>query len=214
MRLSSSNTSLITFEHDVNVSAVAKSECFKFLAVILKNLLKSDDPKFRQLRLSNAKIQRITAHAAVMSFLQQTACFDHVQENGESLLRIHPISRAPSQTALESALKEVTAAQERVEFHLPRTVSHSSSNASLSSACDTLQPRTEKQKARKLAEEQAVSDKEAARVARKRTVSQIKADKHVRENDPNWKPSVSAAAAKSGDVSITTFRDKFGENDE
>lgn len=46
--------------------------------------------------------------------------------------------------------------------------------------------------------------------SRKRTVAQIKADKHVRENDPNWKPATSAAASKSGEA-MTTFRDKFGE---
>lgn len=222
-------SSLQTFEHDVNVSAVVKAEVFKFLAVILKNLLKSDDAKYRQLRLgsSNPKIQRLTAHSAVMSFLQHVVGFDLVtehqeeqqpgeqQQQSQQFLRI--VSRLPSAAALQSALEQVTAAQERVDSSIPKTVSNSSSATSLPDIVMTTEPSllllTEKQKARKLAEQHAVREKEATKHARKRTVAQIQADKHVRENDPNWKPSVSAAAAKSGDAAILTFRDKFGEND-
>jgi hypothetical protein len=205
LRLSSSvSSSLTIFEQDVNVSAVEKSNCFKFLSVILKNLLKSgEDPKYRQLRLSNAKVQRITAHAAVMAFLKQTIGFETVQEDGESLLKI--VSNMQGTTVLEAALSQVTTSQERVSLLLPRTVSNSSSAASLPDV-----QLTEKQKYRKVQEEKDVLEKEEARAARKRTVAQIKADKHTRENDPNWKPSVNAAAAKAGD-SINTFRDKFGE---
>jgi hypothetical protein len=201
MRLGLTNTSLQTFEVDVNVSNVNKAEVFKFLAVILKNLLNSDDPKFRQLRLSNAKIQRITAHAAVMSYLQQVVGFEMIQENGESLLRI--VGAALSGLSLQSSFEEVTAAKERVTSLIPTTVSNSSSVASLPEL-------TSKQKTRKMMEEKAVLEKEAVKKARKQTVANIKADKHVRENDPNWKPAASAAAAKSG-VVMNTFRDKFGE---
>jgi hypothetical protein len=145
----------------------------------------------------------MTHHAAVMSYLQQLVGFDMVHENGESLLRI--LYRVPSEMSLQSALQEVTSSQERVESLIPKTVSNSSSAASLPEML------TEKQKARKLAEEAAAADKDAARTARKRTVEQIKTDKHVRENDPNWKPSVSAAAAKSGDA-MTTFHKKTMSN--
>lgn len=69
---------------------------------------------------------------------------------------------------------------------------------------------TEKQKARILLEQKQAMEKEQERKERKRTSAQIKADKYVRENDPNWKPSVSAAANKNGS-SMQTFRDKFGE---
>jgi PUB domain len=189
----SSMSLLSTFEHDVNLSAATKHECLKFLATILKNLSK-DDPKYRQLRLGNAKIQRITStHPSIMSYLQMLG-FATVQEDGETLLRC-----AVPPANLASELGHVTAACERVA---PAIISHSNSAASLT---------TEKQKARTLAEQKEAEEKEAARVARKRTVQQIKADQFVRQNDPNWKPSVSAAAAKSGD-SMTTFRDKFGEN--
>jgi len=197
MRITLSNNALSTFEHDVNVSASTKRECLKFLTVILKNLGK-DEPKYRQLKLSNAKVQRLTsAHPAIMSYLQSLG-FSTVQEDGESLLRC-----AQPPANLESELSHVSAALDRVAP--AAVISHSSSAASLPDM------QSEKQKARKLKEEKEELEKEAARVARKRTVNQIKADKHVRENDPNWKPSVSAAAAKSGD-SMSTFRDKFGEN--
>jgi hypothetical protein len=146
MRLGLTNTSLQTFEVDVNVSNVNKAEVFKFLAVILKNLLNSDDPKFRQLRLSNAKIQRITAHAAVMSYLQQVVGFEMIQENGESLLRI--VGAALSGLSLQSSFEEVTAAKERVTSLIPTTVSNSSSVASLPEL-------TSKQKTRKMMEEKA-----------------------------------------------------------
>jgi hypothetical protein len=216
MRLTQSNTSLQTFEQDVNVSASTKSECFKFLRVIIQNLLKTDGDdltKYRQLRLTNAKVQRITGHAAVLAYLQQTIGFERVLENGESLLRI--LGREAEPSTLQTALAQVTAAQERIQCLLPRihTVSNSSSAASLPDVAVVTQPQpqlTAKQQTRILSEKRELADKEAARVARKRTVAQIKADKHVRENDPNWKPAVSAASAKNGDT-MESFRGKFGE---
>ena len=83
----------------------------------------------------------------------------------------------------------------------------SSSSSSKASASGM----SEKQKARLLREEQLRKEKEQAKESRKRTAAQIKADKHVRQNDPNWKPSVNAAAAKAG-TSLQTFRDKYGEH--
>lgn len=158
MRLSMTSTSLQTFEMDVNVSNVSKSEVLKFLSVIIQNLLKSgDDPKYRQLRLSNAKIQRMTAHAAVMSYFQQVVGFETIQENGESLLRI--VRAVPSESSLESALKEVTCARERIESRIPKTVSNSSSANSLPEIL------TAKQKTRKMMEEKAVLEKLAVKNA-------------------------------------------------
>ena len=192
--LGSSSTALSTFEYDVNLSASTKHECFKFLATVVKNLGK-DDPKYRQLRLGNAKIARFTStHPAIMMYLQTIGFVESVQE-GETLL---VCTTPPLNLAAE--LARVTAAGERLA---PAVISHSSSTASLAEL-------TEKQKARRLTEQKEAADKEAARVARQRTVQQIEADKHVRTHDANWKPSVSAAAAKSGD-SMTSFRDKFGE---
>lgn len=201
MRITVSSTSnaLSTFEHDVNVSASTKRECLKFLSVILKNLSNKDEPKYRQLRLSNAKIRRLTtAHPAIMSYLQGLG-FATVEEDGESLLRC---TQPPA--TLEAELRAVAAALERAAPAAAAVIGNPGSAASLPEL-------SEKQRARKLREEREAAEKEAARAARKRTQAQIRADKHARENDPNWKPSVSAAAAKAGD-SMSTFRDKFGEN--
>ena len=69
---------------------------------------------------------------------------------------------------------------------------------------------SKKQKARRLLEEKERQDKLAAKQYRKRNIEMLKADKFTRENDPNWKPGVSAACAKSG-TCLQTFRDRHGE---
>jgi predicted lipid-binding transport protein (Tim44 family) len=74
-----------------------------------------------------------------------------------------------------------------------------------------LEKLSEKQKARRLLEEKERKEKEIARLHRKKTAAQIKQDKWVRANDPNWKSGVSAAMAKSGS-GIETFRDRHGEH--
>jgi hypothetical protein len=122
----------------------------------------------------------------------------------------------PAPMMASQVLSAVTAAYTRVAAHqLQRSGSSNvSSNGTASGTGSSSfggdEPLTEKQKARLLLEQKELHDKEEARLARKRTSAQIKADKHVRENDPNWKPSVNAAAAKTGST-ISTFRDRFGE---
>ena len=69
---------------------------------------------------------------------------------------------------------------------------------------------SEKQKARRLQEKQE-QEKEDAKQERQRNLALFKQDCMVREMDPNWKPGLSAACAKSGS-SISTFRDKYGES--
>ena len=140
-------------------------------------------------------------------------------------------SRLPSPEVLQEELRILKAIVQRLESTTgvtlstqPRVVSNSSSSASLESedkgasvptATTTTAAftgkMTEKQKARILMEEKVALQKLQDDQARKRTIQQIQNDKYVRQNDPNWKPSVSAAAAKSGDT-MSTFRDKFGEN--
>ena len=150
----------------------------------------------------------------------------------EPLLRIVDESRLPSPEVLQEELRILKAIVQRLESTTgvtlstqPRVVSNSSSSASLESedkgasvptATTTTTATftgkmTEKQKARILMEEKVALQKLQDDQARKRTIQQIQNDKYVRQNDPNWKPSVSAAAAKSGDT-MSTFRDKFGEN--
>lgn len=191
------NKYIQTFELDVNLSAKSKSESLKFLGVILKNLLeKGSDPKYRQVRLSNPKIQRLTSHTSVLSYLIQAGNFTKVQEDGETFLRCPTL---PNASLLQNCLAEIEGAKNRVDASIGGLEQSYSG------------PLSEKQKARMLREEAEQAQKEADKKARLDTVAKIAADKHVRENDPNWKPSVSAAAAKAGD-SMSTFRDKYGES--
>ena len=122
--------------------------------------------------------------------------FTKVQEDGESFLQCTTV---PAASVLQSCLVEVEAAKNRVDASIGGLEKVYTGSLS------------EKQKARILREEAEEAQKVADKKARLNTVAQIAADKHVRENDPNWKPSVSAAAAKAGD-SMSTFRDKYGES--
>lgn len=69
---------------------------------------------------------------------------------------------------------------------------------------------SEKQKARLLMEQKAQLEKQREKEFRKQTRAKIAADKLVRQKDENWKPTVSAAAAKTGS-GLLTFRDRHGE---
>lgn len=93
----------------------------------------------------------------------------------------------------------------------PRTVEESL--ATLAPTPSTLLPferLSEKQKARRLMEEKDQREKELAKVHRAKAVEQLRRDKFVRENDPNWKSGPSAAVNKTGNT-IATFRDRHGE---
>ena len=119
--------------------------------------------------------------------------FQQVTENDDTFLRCSN----PALETVNSALSQVAAARARIDqLLLPKSTSFSQL--------------TEKQKARLLHNQKLEREREEAQRMRKHTLSQIAADKDVRENDPNWKPSVSAAAQKSGDT-MQSFRDKFGE---
>lgn len=196
---------IVTFETDVNVSLADKASVLKMLKTILANLadpVKQNDPKYRQLRLGNAKIASMTLYPVIMSLLVSLGFARITQDDGESLLKI--TGTVPA--TISTHATQVAAAYERVAAQVLQ-------KKSLNTSGTTTTELTSKQKARIVTEQAALKEKEVARAARKRTAAQIKTDKYVRENDPNWKPAVNAAAAKSGD-SITTFRDKYGENDE
>jgi hypothetical protein len=189
---------ITTFEHDVNVSASEKSNVLNMLQTILHNLATKDDEKFRSLRLGNAKIQHLTRYPTIMMLLTQVAGFSRMTVDNEDMLKVTTVP-----DGLDSVLSLISGAFQRVSVLVPKAATDTS---------NTSQPRlTEKQKARLLAEQKLEREKQEAREARKRTAAQIQADKYVRENDPNWKPQVNAAAAKSG-TSISTFRDKYGES--
>uniref|UniRef100_A0A7S2YT59 PUB domain-containing protein n=1 Tax=Entomoneis paludosa TaxID=265537 RepID=A0A7S2YT59_9STRA len=211
MSMYNRHTLLSTLEHDVNVSVTEKTAAFKLLQTILKNLVASPtEAKFRQLRLSNPKIQSMTRHTCLLQYLQMTIGFQTTQNaEGQAILQI-PDALVLDATLMQEAYSTAQTIYQRLAAQCP-TLTKSSSSVSTTSSSTSSLPLSEKQKARLLAEQKEAAEKEEARQARKRTAAQIKIDKHVRQTDENWKPSVSAAAAKAGDA-MTTFRDKFGEN--
>mmetsp|Transcript_29363 Transcript_29363/g.41085 ORF Transcript_29363/g.41085 Transcript_29363/m.41085 type:complete len:247 (-) Transcript_29363:54-794(-) len=219
-----------------NMSIQEKIDCFKVLKVVVKNLadpVKANDTtmKYRQLRLSNPKIhQTVGRHGEAMAYLQAIGFVitqdETTTKEKESLLKLK--DSIVNVALFQTSLQEVTTALEMVDSSssnntttntnkrsLSRCSSSNSSTYSSSSNNEekksSYEPRiTEKQKARLLLEQKEKEEKQKAKQLRKQTSAQIKMDKHVRLNDPNWKPSVAAAAAKAGD-SMSTFRDKYGE---
>jgi len=210
-----------TFEHDVNVSGVEKQKALKTVQTILRNLSdpeKSRDEKYRQLRCSNPKIRALLQNASIAALLRSAVGFRQTDGGGagEEEEAVLKVPHVPDRAAMETVLAVVSGALQRVSSSVLASTSSSLSAVSSSSsicsetATTTTTTMSEKQKARMLREKQLEKEREQAKESRKRTAAQIKADKHVRENDPDWKPSVSSAAGKSGSA-ISTFRDKYGE---
>lgn len=202
-----------------------KIACLKTLRIVVKNLadpLKSADPKFRQLKLSNEKVKaKITPCPSAIDYMKAIGFSQVTDSDGEEYLRIDA-TKTIDISHMQSSLVELNNA---LEMLTPKDVNSSfkeekkSSEGVLpskrpqpaSSSSSTTEKLSEKQKARLLMEEKERKEKEAAKAARKKTAALIKADKYVRENDENWESKQSAACVKSG-TGISTFRDKYGEN--
>lgn len=197
---------------DGRITLGQKTDAVKTLQVVLKNAvsdpIKSLDPKYRQLKLGNDKLQqRLFSIPVVMEVLQLVG-FQQQTVDGEECLVL------PAQTGSGAAggggggnrgpecVAELQVTRQRLAF----IASPNSTNVPVVPA-DKM---SEKQKARKLKEEREKQEKLAAKANRKRNLALLKADKHTRENDPNWKPKVSAACDKAW-IGISTFRDKYGE---
>lgn len=145
------------------------------------------------------------------------------ETDGEQYLRIDS-SKTIDISHMQSSLIEVNNALEMIT---PKDVNPSFSEEKKSADGNNILPSkrsltysfsssttghlSEKQKARILMEEKERKAREEAKTARKKTSALIKQDKYVRENDENWESKQSAACVKSG-TSISTFRDKYGEN--
>lgn len=183
--------------------------------------MKSKDPKFRQLKLSNEKVKaKITPCPSAIDYMKAIGFSQVTDSDGEEYLRIDA-AKIIDISHMQSSLVELNNA---LEMLTPKDVNPSfteekkssdgilpkrTQSASMSSS--TTEKLSEKQKARLLMEEKERKEKEAAKAARKKTAALIKADKYVRENDENWESKQSAACVKSG-TGISTFRDKYGEN--
>lgn len=217
---------------DTNVTAtnVQKIECLKLLKVVVKNLsdaTKCCDPKYRQLRLSNEKVEKkLLPCPSAISYLEAIGFQKVTDQDGSRLLRIVE-SVTVDVNKMEASLLELTNALEMLghnssemkksssfveEKKTPEgytTLGKSLSSTSISSTNSG--PMSEKQKARLLMEKKRQREAAEAKAARAKTSAMIKQDKYVRKHDENWKSGQSAACVKSGD-SISTFRDKYGEH--
>uniref|UniRef100_A0A7S2PBQ1 PUB domain-containing protein n=1 Tax=Leptocylindrus danicus TaxID=163516 RepID=A0A7S2PBQ1_9STRA len=208
-----------------------KVDCLKLLSVVIKNLgdeVKSLDPKYRQLRLSNEKVaKKIIPCPSAIDYLKAIG-FQEVDDGEASKYLRIPDDKSVDLALMRSSLLELNNALDIVGGgqQKKQTVSASSSNITeekktpegiiiqsskkVSSKYPSTGKLSEKQKARLLMEKKRKQEAEDAKAARARNIAMLKQDKFVRENDENWKSGVSSACVKSGD-GISTFRDKYGE---
>lgn len=206
----------LILDSKVTATVEQKIECLSLLKIVVRNLAdpaKSTDPKFRQLRLSNEKVRRKLrlCDPSATAYLYSVGFVRTKENDGEDFLRV---TGTVDVDDMGRRLLELTNALAMLE---PPKKSSSSSSFVEEKKTPEGGPSTvtgklsEKQKARILLEKKRKAEKEEAKSERARNVAMLKADKHTRMHDPNWKSGVSAACMKSGD-GISTFRDKFGEN--
>ena len=222
LRLSSSpTTSTANYVNrlvgDPSRTMLQKKNCLTVLKVVLKNLVdpsKSGDIKYRTLKLDNPKLQeKLFSIPYIKEMLEQTLGFEEstTPENDPCLV----MTTLPSDlTILRNCLDEVSSSLAAINASSGGDISGNIEPLHQCNKKPRLPPTeqlSEKQKARRLMEEKDQLEREKAKEERKRQVQLLKQDKLVRETDPNWKPGVSAACAKSG-TGISTFRDKYGEN--
>jgi hypothetical protein len=202
LRLSSTSGCKPFFERlveDGRLSLGQKTDALKTARVLISNAVdpaKSQDPKFRRLKLGNAKLQQKIFSIPVMMELLQFVGFEHQSVEGEACLVMKDGFTEPCQ----ACLVDLQVAQDRL----------TTLSTNININAPVLQKLTGKQIERRLLEEKERQDKLAAKDNRKRNLAMLKEDKRARHSDPNWKPQVSAACAKTGS-GISTFRDKYGE---
>jgi PUB domain len=213
----------------------------KTLKVVLNNLIdpvKQDNPKYRTLNLSNPKLMETLWNGIpylATEWFQQTLGFVVEIKEGSAddtptqFLVLPPSPPSSSSTSrllqqsmyqtlhtnLETALRLVDIDNNDTSAAAAVSVESSHKKAKRQQHDEEppppLESLTEKQKARRLLEQAKARDQAKAKEERARQIALLQQDKHTRIHDPNWKPGLSAACAKSG-TSISTFRDKYGEN--
>jgi len=219
---------------DTSVSLTQKSDCLKTLGIVLKNLIDAskgasiDGAKYRTLKTDNPKLRsRLFCCDGVRSLLLDADLVGMVAT--ESALTT--ATDVPSPELRDAiglrVLPAVSTAQREIAARLERDGSNGTSTKKAklsehdsngrrsalvpsSSAAPVVEKLSEKQKARRLLEEKRRLEKEREKAFRNETRAKIAADKLVRQKDENWKPSVSAAADKTG-TGLLTFRDRHGE---
>jgi hypothetical protein len=198
--------------------------------VVLRNLvdpIKSQDVKYRTLKLDNAKLhQKLFSITYMRDLLGVLGFCESTNADGVSCLMMEDqkVASSQTQTTVTGCLEELVQTQENLTTEPTNKKPKVQSQSQAQSMAVDEQPAkvfyhgdldklSEKQKARRMLAEKEKLDKVKAKEHRKKNLALLKADKVTRETDPNWKPGVSAACAKSG-TGISTFRDKYGETDE
>eukprot|EP00980_Cylindrotheca_fusiformis_P005541 scaffold1172_cov115-Cylindrotheca_fusiformis.AAC.16 len=185
---------------DGRLSLDQKMAAVKTASLLIANTIdptKSQDPKYRKLKLGNSKLrERIFCLPSMMELLQYVG-FEHRSDGEEKCL----VMRDGREQVCKRCLVDLHVAQERLALV---------SNPTTSAPPLVEEKLSEKQKARRIREENERQEKQAAKENRKRNLAMLREDKCARQSDPNWKPKVSAACAKTGS-GISTFRDKYGE---
>ena len=211
LRLSFQSTSslLSNFTTDPNISSSQKSTSLKTLVTIFQNILdpSKNDEKFNRIKCNNNILkQRIYNYSPLVSLLTLVGFEKQIIEKEEMYIfkgSIEILSNAVQELQQHSKLFYTYSKTESTVS----TSSNSSSSSSISTTSSTKM--SEKQKARLLLEEKERQQKIVEKENRKRNLQMLKEDKKAR-SDPNWKPKVSAACAKTG-KGLKTFRDKYGE---
>ena len=190
----------------------------KTLAVVLKNLVDASKGglagdsglKYRTLKLDNPKLKaRLFCVDCVKDLLLDASLVGMVATESTLVM-----SDAPSPCVCDvvglKVLPSVSAAQRQIAVQLESPTKKARLNNSSNNNNNATEKLSEKQKARLLMEEKQRVEKERERQFRKETRAKIAADKLVRQTDENWKPTVSAAADKTG-TGLLSFRDRHGE---
>lgn len=215
---------------DSSTTLEQKTDCLKLLKVVLKNLadpVKAQDPKYRQLKLENPKVQAkiLPCYPSSTDYLKAIGFQEMKDEDtNENILRIDAKATNDFIVLMQASVQEVSngldilnppptknAGYETVvKKHRTDTSEEKKDDIVISTT--TGEKLSEKQKARILADKAKQLEREEAKAQRRKVAQLIKQDKYVRENDENWTSAPSAACAKTGN-SISTFRDRHGEAD-
>ena len=180
-----------------------KVACLKTLRIVVKNLadpLKSTDPKYRQLKLSNEKVQaKISPCPSAIDYMKAIGFVIVNDDDGEEYLRIES-STTISTSNMVASLAELNNAIEMLqpkdqstfaeEKKTPEGIfirqqssmagtSSSSSNGAATSSSSTTGHMSEKQKARLLLEKKREREAQEAKDARKKTSNLIKQGEFV-----------------------------------
>jgi PUB domain len=191
----------------------------------LADPVKSQDLKYRKLKLENPKVQAniLPCCPSSIDYLKAIGFQETKDEDtNEKILRIDATDDFV--ILMQASLQEVSNGLDIVnpmqtgnagyqtvskKHRTGTTFEEKKDDVIMTASGDKL---SEKQKARILADKVKQVEREEAKAQRRKVAQLIKQDKYVRENDENWTSAPSAACAKTGN-SISTFRDRHGETD-